>query len=185
MDSIFPLVLDPEEAVRQAAVTAMGRFRPTATDTIVALLAKTLEDPVQSVRQAVVVTIGEIEPVPQLLEPIVGLLRSSDAAIRKAAAQALLQIDSSQSVSSLIAAGQDSDPDVRQAIVAAVGEWGGVAVSPWLRERLANDASPGVRTEAAYRLGMRSDVEAKAALDRAVAMDADSGVRSWAKRGGL
>ena len=88
-------------------------------------------------------------------------------------------------MSSLIAAGQDSDPDVRQAIVAAVGEWGGVAVSPWLRERLANDSSPRVRTEAAYRLGMRSDVETKAALDRAVLMDADSGVRNWAKRGGL
>ena len=66
-----------------------------------------------------------------------------------------------------------------------MGEWGGEAVSSWLRERLATDSSPGVRTEAAYRLGMRSDVEAKTALDRAVVMDADSGVRNWAKRGGL
>ena len=185
IDSILPLVQDPDEAVRQASVTAMGRLKPTATNTIVALLAQALEDPVESVRQAAVVAIGEIEPDPRLLEPIVGLLRSSDAATRKAAVRALLQIDSSQSVSSLITAGQDSDPDMRQGIVAIVGEWGGVAVSPWLRERLANDSSPAVRTEAAYRLGMRSDVEAKAALDRAVAMDADSGVRNWAKRGGL
>lgn len=185
IDSILPLVQDPEEAVRQAAVTAMGRVRPAATDMIVALLAQALGDPVESVRQAAVVAIGEIEPGPRLLEPIVGLLRSADAAIRKAAARALLQIDSSQSISSLIAAGQDSDPDVRQGIVAAVGEWGGVAVSSWLREHMANDSSPGVRTEAAYRLGMRSDVETKAALDRAVVMDADSGVRNWAKRGRL
>ena len=185
IDSIFPLVQDPDEAVRQASVTAMGRLRPSATDAIVALLAQALGDPVESVRQAAVVAIGEIEPAPRVLDPIVGLLRSSNAATRKAAVRALLQIDSSQSVSSLIAAGQDSDPDVRQGIVAAVGEWGGVAVSSWLRERLANDSSPGVRTEAAYRLGMRSDVEAKAALDRAVVMDADSGVRNWAKRGGL
>ena len=185
IDSILPLVQDTDEAVRQASVTAIGRLRPTATDTVVALLAQALGDPVESVRQASVVAIGEIEPAPPVLEPIARLLRSSDAAIRKAAARALLQIDSSQSISSLIAAGRDSDPDVRQAIVAAVGEWGGVAVSPWLRERLANDSSPGVRTEAAYRLGMRSDVEAKAALDRAVVMDADSGVRNWAKRGGL
>lgn len=185
IDSILPLVQDPDEAVREASVTAMGRIRPPATDTIVALLAQALKDPVESIRQAAVVAIGEIEPGPRLLEPIVGLLRSSDAAIRNAAVRALLQIDSSQSVSSLIAAGQDSDPEVRQGIVAAVGEWGGVAVSPWLRERLAHDSSPGVRTEAAYRLGMRSDIEAKAALDRAVAMDADSGVRNWAKRGRL
>ncbi|MEO5956562.1 MAG: HEAT repeat domain-containing protein [Nitrospiraceae bacterium] len=184
IDSILSLVQDPVEAVREASVTAMGRIKPPATDTIVALLAQALEDPVESVRQAAVVAIGEIEPVPRLLEPIVGLLRSSDAAIRKAAVRALLQIDSNQSVSSLIAAGQDSDPEVRQAIVATVGEWGGVAVSPWLRERLAHDSSPRVRTEAAYRLGMRSDVEAKAALDRAVVMDTDRGVRNWAKRGG-
>ncbi|MEQ1790832.1 MAG: HEAT repeat domain-containing protein [Nitrospiraceae bacterium] len=185
IDSILPLIQDPEDAVRQAAVTAMGRLKPTATDTIVALLEKTLGDPVESVRQAAVVATGEIEPGPRLLEPIVGLLRSSNAATRKAAARALLQIDSSQTVSSLIATGQDSDPDVRQGIVAIVGEWGGEAVSSWLRERLATDSSPGVRTEAAYRLGMRSDVEAKTALDRAVVMDADSGVRNWAKRGGL
>jgi HEAT repeat protein len=184
-DSILPLVQDPVEAVREASVTAMGRIKPPATDTIVALLAQALEDPVESVKQAAVIAIGEIEPDPRFLEPIVGLLRSSNAATRKAAARALLQIDSSQSVSSLIAAGQDSDPEVRQGIVAAVGEVGSVAVSPWLRERLAHDSSAGVRTEAAYRLGMRSDVEAKAALDRAVAMDADSGVRNWAKRGGL
>ena len=114
IDSILPLIQDPEDAVRQAAVTAMGRLKPTATDTIVALLEKTLGDPVESVRQAAVVATGEIEPGPRLLEPIVGLLRSSNAATRKAAARALLQIDSSQTVSSLIATGQDSDPDVRQ-----------------------------------------------------------------------
>jgi HEAT repeat protein len=185
IDSILSLVQDPVGAVREASVTALGRIKPPATDTIVALLAQALGDPIESVRQAAVVAIGEIEPAPRLLEPIVGLLRSPDAATRKASVRALLQIDSSQSVSSLIAAGQDSDPEVRQGIVAAVGEWGGMAVSPWLSERLANDSSPGVRTEAAFRLGMRSDVEAKAALDRAVVKDADSGVRDWAKRGGL
>jgi HEAT repeat protein len=67
--------------------------------------------------------------------------------------------------------------------VAVVGEWGGVAVSPWLSERLAQDPSPGVRAEAAYRLGMLSDPDTRAALETAVAKDADSGVRRWAKRG--
>lgn len=185
VDSILPLIQDPAEGVREASVAALGRIAPPATNAIVAFLAQALTDPVESVRQAAVVAIGEIEPAPRLLEPIVGLLRSSDTAIRKAAVQALLQVDSSRSVSSLLAAGQDADPEVRQGIVAAVGEWGGAAVSPWLRERLVNDASPGVRTEAAFRLGMRSDVESKNALDRAVVMDTDSGVRNWAKRGGL
>ena len=183
VDSILPLIHDPASVVREASVMAMGRLKPTATDGVVALLTQALEDPVESVRQAAVVAIGEIEPGSRLLEPVVGLLRSSDATIRRAAVRALLQVDSSQSVPALVAAGRDSDAEVRQGIVAVVGEWGGVAVSPWLRERLAQDPSPGVRAEAAYRLGMFSDPDSKAALSTTVAKDPDSGVRRWAKRG--
>ena len=183
-DSILSLKHDPAAIVREASVLAMGRMKPTATDGVVALLTQALEDPVESVRQAAVVAIGEIEPGPRLLQPVVGLLRSSDAMIRRAAVRALLQVDSSQSVPALVAAGRDSDVEVRQGIVAAVGEWGGSAVSLWLRERLAEDPAPGVRAEAAYRLGMLSDSDAKAALESTIAKDPDSGVRRWAKRGG-
>ena len=182
-DSILPLIHDPAAVVREASVLAMGRLKPIATDGVVALLTQALEDPVESVRQAAVVAIGEIEPGSRLLEPVLGLLRSSDVTIRRAAVQALLQVDASQLVTALVAAGRDTDAEVRQGIVAAVGEWGGAAVSPWLRERLAQDPSPGVRAEAAYRLGMLSDLDTRAALETAVAKDADSGVRRWAKRG--
>ncbi len=145
--------------------------------------SQALEDPVESVRQAAVVAIGEIEPGSRLLEPVVGLLRSSDVTIRRAAVRALLQVDASQLVPALVAAGRDPDAEVRQGIVSVVGEWGGAAVSPWLRERLAQDSSPGVRAEAAYRLGTLSDPETRAALNTTIAKDPDSGVRRWAKRG--
>ena len=183
IDTILPLIQDPAPVVREASVLAMGRLKLTATDQVIALLTQALKDPVESVRQAAVVAIGEIEPAPRLLEPVIGLLRSSDTAIRRSAVRALLQIDSSQSIAALVAAGRDSDADVRQGIVAAVGEWGGPAVSPWLRERLAQDPSPGVRTEAAYRLGILNDAATRAALETAAVTDADSGVRRWAKRG--
>ena len=182
-DSILPLAHDPAAVVREASVLAMGRLKPIATDGVVALLTQALKDPVESVRQAAVVAIGEIEPGSRLLKPVVGLLRSSDVTIRRAVVRALLQINARQWVPTLVEAGRDSDAEVRQGIVAAVGEWGGVAVSPWLSERLAQDPSPGVRVEAAYRLGMLSDLGTRAALDTAVAKDADSGVRRWAKRG--
>jgi HEAT repeat protein len=181
-DSILPLIHDPTAVVREASVLAMGRLKPTATDGVVALLTQALEDPVESVRQAAVVAIGEIEPGSRLLGPVLGLLRSSDVTIRRAAVRALLQVDSSQSVSALVEAGRDSDAEVRQGIVAAVGEWGGAAVSPWLRERLAQDPSPGVRAEAAYRLGMLSDPDTRAVLNTTGVKDPDSGVRRWAKR---
>ena len=182
-DSILPLIHDPAAVVREASVLAMGRLKPIATDGVVALLTQALEDPVESVRQAAVVAIGDIEPDSRLLQPVLELLRSPDMTIRRAAVRVLLQVDSSQSVPALVAAGHDSDAEVRQGIVAAVGEWGGATVSPWLRERLAQDPSPGVRAEAAYRLGMLSDPDTRAALETAGAKDADSGVRRWAKRG--
>jgi len=183
VDSILPLMHDPAAMVREASILAMGRLKPPATDGMVALLTQALEDPVESVRQAAVVAIGEIEPGSRSLQPLVGLLRSSDVTVRRAAVRALLQVDSSQSVPALVAAGRDSDSEVRQGIVAAVGEWGGPAVSPWLRERLVEDPSPGVRAEAAYRLGTLSDPDTRAALNTAIAKDPDSGVRRWAKGG--
>jgi HEAT repeat protein len=169
--------------VREASVRAVGRLKPTATDGVMAFLIKALADPVESVRQAAIVAIGEIEPGSRLLEPVVGLLRSSDTTIRKTAVRALLQIDSSEFVPALIEAGRDSDAEVRQGIVAVVGEWGGSRVAPWLRERLAQDPSPGVRAEAAYRLGTFSDPDTRAALNMAGTKDPDRGVRQWAKRG--
>ncbi len=182
VDSILSLKQDPAAIVREASVLAMGRLKPTATEGVVALLMQALEDPVESVRQAAVVAIGEIEPGTRLLKPVVGLLRSSDARVRRTAVQALLQVDASQSIPALVTAGRDSDAEVRQGIVAAVGEWGGAAVSPWLRERLAEDPAPGVRAEVAYRLGLLSDSDTRAALESTTAKDPDSGVRRWAKR---
>jgi HEAT repeat protein len=183
VDSILPLSHDPAALVRGASVLAMGRLKPTATREVAILLTQALEDPVESVRQAAVVAIGEIEPGSGLLQPVVGLLRSSDATIRRAAVGALLQVDSSQWLPALLSAGRDFDAEVRQGIVAAIGEWGGGAASPWIRERLVEDPSPGVRTEAAYRLGILSDPEARSALNRTMENDPDSGVRRWAKRG--
>ena len=183
VDSILPLMHDPAAMVREASLLAMGRLKPPATDGVVVLLTQALEDPVESVRQAAVVAIGDIDPGPRLLQPVVGLLRSSDVTVRRAAVQALLQVDSSQSIPALVAAGRDSDSEVRQGIVAVVGEWGGPAVSSWLRVRLAEDPSPGVRAEAAYRLGTLSDPDTRAALKMTTAKDPDSGVRRWAKRG--
>jgi HEAT repeat protein len=182
VDSILSLKHDSAAIVREASVLAMGRLKPTATEEVVALLMQALEDPVESVRQAAVVAIGEIEPGTRLLQPVVGLLRSSDAEVRRTAVQALLQVDASQSIHVLVAAGRDPDAEVRQGIVAAVGEWGGASVSLWLRERLAEDPAPGVRAEAAYRLGLLSDSDVRAALESTVAKDPDSGVRRWAKQ---
>lgn len=183
IDSLLPLIHDPAPIVRQAGVTALGRLKPAATDEVVVLFTQALQDPILSVRQAAVLAIGEVGPGPRLQERVLDLLRSSDVMVRRSAVTALLQLDSSQSISLLIGAGHDADAEVRQAIAAALGEWGGAEAAPWLRARLAQDPSPAVRAEAAYRLSILDDPETKAALNDANAKDPDSGVRRWAKRG--
>jgi len=182
-ESMLFLMHDSAPAVREASIIALGRLKPIASDGLLVLLTQALRDPVESVRQAAVVAMGEIEAKSSLLAPVIGLLRSPEVTTRRAAVQALLQVDSSQWVCDLVAAGLDSDAEVRQGVVAVVGEWGGVPFSPWLRERLVQDPSPRVRAEAAYRLGLLSDPDAKAALNNTITKDQDSGVRRWAKRG--
>jgi len=125
-----------------------------------------LEDPVESVRQAAVVAIGEIEPGSRLLQPVVGLLRSSDATIRRAAVRAFAT-SRLKPIGFLRLSQQDMTPMRRfDRHCGGVGEWGGSPVS--LAQRtLAHDLSPGVRAEAAYRLGMLSDSDTRAALNTA------------------
>ena len=111
---------DPAAIVREASVLAMGRVKSTGTD---------LECgwPVGACAGG----FCRIGPAGgdwrhrtrfSIAAACRGLPRSSDMPIRRAAVRALLQVDSSQSVRALVAAGRDSDAAVRQGIVAAVGE---------------------------------------------------------------
>ena len=91
-----------------------------------------------------------------------------------------------RTVSLLLELLRDEGPEMRRTAVESLGKIGDPrAVEPMLPllERLAENPSPGVRAEAAYRLGTRNDRDTKAALEKAIAKDSDSGVRGWAKRG--
>jgi HEAT repeat protein len=146
----------------------------------VRLLLQALVDAEIRVRQAAARSLGELDEGPSESELLVELLKDPDTGTRRAAIQALLQTEVPGSFPQLSLAVHDPDAEVRQGAVAALGEWWGARSIPALRDRLLRDAVPGVRAEAAYRLGKVGNEELVKDLDRVAAMDPDSTVRRWA-----
>jgi HEAT repeat protein len=179
--SILPLVTDPAPSVRVAAVRALGRLSPVLKEGVVDVLTRALEDPDNSVKQAASLAIGEIEPASDQLRSVVSLVNARDIGVRRAAVRVLLQVDAGRWLSALVPVVQDSDSEVRQGVVAVLGDSGEIAVVAELRKRLLEDSSPAVRAEAAYQLGKLGGSEARAALELASREDSALGVRRWAE----
>lgn len=180
--SILSLLDDPEPIVRAAAAQALGRVGSSANDEIVVALARSLNDPVDAVRRNAAVAIAEIEPKTSQLEPVVQLAKNTrNIRVRDAAIRALWQLDISRWEGDLVPILRDSDADVRQAAVAALGQSGGSSVIGELRQRLTEDASPSVRVEAAYQLGKLPGVDVRMVLEKAAVSDPEKNVRRWAE----
>lgn len=177
---ILPLVTDPAPAVRAAAAKALGRFSSDSTQVVLDALVRALEDSDNSVKQAASLAIGEIEPASDQLGSVVSLVNARDIEVRRAAVRVLLQTDAGRWFSALLPAVHDSDSEVRQGVVAVLGESGELAVVGEIRKRLVDDSSPAVRAEAAYQLGKLGGSEARAALELASREDSEPGVRRWA-----
>ena len=169
---------DPDARVREAGAIALGRLGIEGDG--VRLLLQALVDAEIRVRQAAARSLGELDEGPSESEQLLELLEDPNTGTRRAAIQALLQTEVPGSFPQLSLAVHDPDAEVRQGAVAALGEWWGARSIPALRERLLRDAVPGVRAEAAYRLGKVGNEELVKDLDRVAAMDPDSTVRRWA-----
>lgn len=169
---------DPDDHVREAAAIALGRLeaRPDAARQ----LAQALSDPSDAVRRAAARSLGEQEPSATPPDLLLRLLKHRDPAKRRAAAQAMLNLEVPADMQQLSAAVMDPDADVRQGIIAALAESGVPEAVPILRQRLRHDPVPGVRAEAAYRLGKIGTVDLVAELKEVALADSDPGVQRWA-----
>jgi HEAT repeat protein len=178
---ILPLVTDLAPAVRAAAVQALGRFSSGSIQGVLDALTLALEDSDESVKRAASLAIGEIEPASDQLGSVLSLVNARDVGVRRAAVRVLMQVDAGRWLSALVPAVHDSDSEVRQGVVAVLGESGELAVVAELRKRLVEDSSPAVRAEAAYQLGKLGGSEARAVLELASREDSALGVRRWAE----
>jgi HEAT repeat protein len=169
---------DPDARVREAGAIALGRLAIQGDD--VRVLLQALRDGEARVRRAAARSLGELEQAPSAGEQLAGLVKDSQTGTRRAAVEALLQVEAPGVFPQVALAVHDVDAEVRQGAVAALGEWWGAKSIPLLRDRLLRDVCPGVRAEAAYRLGKIGNEGVVKDLDRAAATDRDPAVRRWA-----
>jgi HEAT repeat protein len=173
---------DDDSRVRQWSAWALGNLNQPddpPQERVISLVAR-LSDPVPPVRQAAAQALGELDQDPGTAHRLLGALHSSEREVRKAAARALIGHAGIDALAALIQASTDQDAEVRQAIVAGLGELGDARAIPPLLDRLTHDPAAPVRAEAAFRLGKIGTVDLVEPLRQAAISDGDVQVRRWA-----
>ena len=171
---------DADPAVRAMSAWALGRLGEDVLDQAGLELAKRLDDPSADVKRAAGQALGAIGGTQTIVELLTERLMHPNVETRRAAVQALTWLEAGSAHHALIAALADSDAQVRQGAVAALGEMVDARSLPAIRDRLLKDAEAGVRGEAAFRLGKFGDLTVVPALRSASARDPDAAVRRWA-----
>jgi len=173
---------DPDLQVREYSAWALGQIGEDVNDKAAVRLAGMLADRDRSVKQAAAQALGKIGPRQQVIAILTQVLAVGERGSRRAAVDALAQLEAKSAYPALREALIDQDPAVRQGALAALGELGDRRALPDFRERLLFDTDPGVRAEAAYRLGKLGDHRELQALEEAAHDDASPFVRVWADR---
>jgi HEAT repeat protein len=172
---------DSDSTVREAAARSMGRLSAVGVEAGTELVAL-LRDPDTSVRHAAAQALGAGGVTPAPASAVAGLLTSPDPAVRQAAGHALLLVDAREAFVALSKGVTDTDPAVRQWVVAALGESGDSRAVPVLLDRLRHDSVAGVRTEAAYRLRFVGNGLVAAELETIMQRDSSRDVKRWAEK---
>ncbi|MGQ0667598.1 MAG: HEAT repeat domain-containing protein [Nitrospiraceae bacterium] len=170
---------DPDPRVREAAAKSVGAL-PAGGGEAESELVTLLSDLAIPVRHAAAQALGTRAGTPALTTALTGLLTNPDPTVRQAAAHALFLVEGHGALSALSTSATDSDPVVRQWVIAALGETGDIRAAPVLLERLRHDPVAGVRAEAAYRLQYVGDRSVAAELNAIVQQDSSPDVKRWA-----
>jgi HEAT repeat protein len=176
--SLQALTADPEWAVREAAVEALGRIGdPSAIPSIIEAVrqAEAIRDagPRDTLKAAAVAALARIGPPG--VAALVETLSDKHAGLRETAIAALGGIGGPDAVAALSRTVRDDRSSVRQAGVAALARAAGAAAVPALHEALEHK-DPGTRRSAAAALGSIRDGSAMVALKAALA-DRERAVR--------
>ncbi len=119
--------------VRESAVRIVGYF--AFPECIESLLAR-VEDPEERVRRAALEQLPYIENEPRVLECLLGALANETPSVRAAAARALGELETRETLPHLLTALEDEEPWVRYYSVKAIGK---------LAHGLRSDAASGLR----------------------------------------
>lgn len=169
---------DGDARVRAASALSLGRLGEGESGLV---LAVHLADSVEAVRAASALALGEIDPSMAGEAQILKTLHHPEATARIAASRALLSLGTVSLSVDLVGALRDSDAVVRQGAAAALGETGDARAVPHLLALMKTDVAPGVRSEAAFRLGKLGTSRVLDDLSRVAAADPNIVVRGWAR----
>jgi HEAT repeat protein len=170
---------DADLIVRQHSAWALGQIGPDALDRAGLPLVQALKDSSPAVREAAARALGEIGTTPAMIMLLTKALRDASRTTREGAVQTLGGLEVASAKQALLAALQDRHPRVRQGAVAALGELGATeAVGP-IASRLLEDPDPGVRAEAAFRLGKLGGPQDAELLRKAAVSERNHAVRHW------
>ena len=172
---------DGDPQVREYSAWGLGQFGTELTDEGAFALIGALGDNVPENKQVAASALGQIEPKEEHVQLLKEVLTIAEVGTRKAVLQVLKDFDTPAAYKLFVKALKDSDPRVRQAAVAGLGELADRKARPLLRKRLRKDSDEGVRTEAAYRLGKLGDKADKRSLKKAVKSDSSSQVQIQAE----
>lgn len=173
-------LFDPDHEVREYSAWALGQIGEDVNDEAAIRLAGVLGDARHSVKKAAAQALGKIGPRQPVIAILAQTLAVGEEDSRRAAVEALMQLEAKSVYPALREALTDPEPAVRQGALAALGELADRRALFDFRQRLLFDSDAGVRTEAAYRLGKLGDPKDLQDLDRAARNDASPIVRLWA-----
>ena len=173
---------DPDAGVRRNAAWALGMIGEDAVGPDRSPIASLLFDPDPGVREAAAMALGLTGDTQAGIELL--LERMSEPGTpgdsKRLAANALGGMEARTAVPVLTKLLADRDAHVRRWAVAAMGEIADPETVAPLSQVLAKDPDPGVRVEAAFRLGKFGGEAARPALAAAL-KDANADVRRLAE----
>jgi len=173
---------DPDAGVRRNAAWALGMIGEAALGPDRSPLASLLFDPDPGVREAAAMAIGLTGDTQAGIELLLERLQepATPADVKRLAAASLGGMEARTAVPALIKLLQDRDAHVRRWAVAALGEIADRQTVAPLCKVLTKDPDPGVRIEAAFRLGKFGGEAARPALAAAL-KDSNADVRRLAE----
>ena len=179
--ALMEALCDPDAGVRRHAAWALGMIGEDAVGLDRSPLSSLLFDPDPGVREAAAMALGLTGDtqtgIELLLERVSKPGTPSDS--KRLAVAALGGMEARMAVSFLTKMLSDRDAQIRRWAVAALGEIAAPETVAPLSKVLTKDPDPGVRIEAAFRLGKFGGEAARPALTAAL-KDANADVRRLA-----
>ncbi len=171
---------DPDEEVRYLSAWALGSMADSLSQEDILSLIQHAADPSNRVRQEIALALGRSTPSEEMLRVLSQAFAISSQPTQRTIMSIVSQFEFPFSYSLYLEALEHPDAIIRQSAIAGLGELGDSRSLGVVRNHLLKDSNPGVRAEAAFRLGIVGGPADIPALRQAQDTDPTPNVHFWA-----